>query len=179
MNVAVLGCGPMGLICASRLDLAGHTVRVYSHKEKSIIPGAMHLHGPIPGLTPVYPEGTIQFVRMGTAAGYAKKVYGDPARETGWGNYFQVYPSWKVPPLYDNLYRIWESSIVDLDITRGVLPEIVKEYDEVISTIPQWSICDMPDVHQFNGQPYWIKTLPTPPQDESTEIFVYNGLPDD
>jgi hypothetical protein len=148
-------------------------------RQKSNIPGSQHLHGPIPGLTSPYPEGTIQFVRLGSAADYAEKVYGDRDQETGWGNYFQVYPSWNAVKAYGVLWDTYQDKIRNIDIDSWKLVEIVKREALIISTIPQWAICKKPKEHRFNGKPFYIKTLPTPEGDESTEIVVYNGIPED
>ena len=177
-NVAVLGCGPTGLLVAHAVEQAGHVPHIISKKVKSEIPGSQHLHGPVPGITPQYPEGTIQFVRLGDARGYAQKVYGDPDRETGWGNYLQIFPSWNVLKAYDLLWDIYQAEISDYEITITMVPEIIKMYDEVISTIPGWVLCKH-DLHKFESVPYYIKKLPTPPDDVNNEIVVYNGLPSD
>jgi hypothetical protein len=57
---------------------------IISDKKKSVIPGSMYLHESIPGVTAVYPENSVQYIRMGTAEGYCEKVYGEAERETGW-----------------------------------------------------------------------------------------------
>ena len=177
-NVAVLGCGPTGLLVAHAVEGAGHCPHIISRKVKSNIPGSQHLHGPVPGLTSQYPEGTIQFVRIGTAEGYARKVYGDPERETGWDNYLQVYPSWNVIKAYDRLWEKYEGEVTDFDVTIGAIPEIIDMYDMVISTIPGQTLC-VNESHTFESQEYYIKVLPTPPADENHEIVIYNGLPED
>lgn len=175
-SIAVLGCGPMGLLVAHAVIQAGHRPYVYSIKKKSVIPGSQHLHGPIPGgVTPLYPEGTIQFVRLGTAAGYAEKVYGDKGRETGWDNYLQVYPSWNVIKAYNTLWGWYEDLITDLDIRSIDKTSLFNQYDLVISTLPAGILCYDPS-HRFNGVSYYIKPLPTPPEDARHEIVVYNGL---
>jgi hypothetical protein len=177
-RVAILGCGPAGLLCAWAVEQAGLDVDILSAKTKSKIPGSQHLHGPVQGLTSPYPEGTIQFVRLGSARGYAQKVYGDPDRETGWDNYLQVYPSWNVIKAYDRLWDHFYDRIIDTVITPEQLDEITGVYDTgaIISTLPAQAICYRPQVHMFNGKPYYIKTLPTPEADRHHEIVVYNGL---
>lgn len=178
-QVAVLGCGPAGLLCAWAVEQAGHTPIIFSRKEKSDIPGSQHLHGPIPGITSQYPEGTIQFVRIGTASDYALKVYGDRTRETGWDNYLQVYPSWNVINAYEKLWAHYEDEIADTEIMHpSSLKPIVEMFDCIISTLPAKVICENP-MHHFRGVPYYIKKLPTPEADREHEIVVYNGLPDD
>ena len=181
-RVAILGCGPTGLLVAHAAEQAGLHAKVYSVKEKSEIPGSQHLHGPVPGLTSLYPEGTIQFVRLGTARDYAEKVYGDPDRNTGWENYFQVYPSWNAPAAYDKLWDMWEERIEDTPYLDGRSGDwyrwLTEEYDLVVATIPAQSMCRN-SKHQFNSSRYYIIPLPTPPGDEKSEIVVYNGLPQD
>src|SRR4051812_39938970 len=95
-EIAILGCGPAGIISAHAVRQSGHKPVILSSKQKSRIPGSQYLHQAIPDLTAVYPENTVQYVRMGTAEGYAYKVYGDSNRYTGWDNYRTLYPSWNV-----------------------------------------------------------------------------------
>ena len=178
-NIGVLGCGPTGLLVAHAIEQAGHVPHIISKKEKSDIPGSQHLHGAIPGLTSEYPEGTIQFVRIGTAKEYAMKVYRDPERETGWDHYWQVYPSWNVLRAYDELWRRYEDQISDLMILHEDMPALISMYDSIISTIPMWGLCLRPEEHEFRSQDYWIKRLPTPEADKDHEIVVYNGLRSD
>lgn len=180
IKVVVLGCGPTGLLVAHAFERAGHRVDVISRKVKSVIPGSQHLHGPVPGLTGQYAEGSIQFVRIGTAEGYAQKVYGDPHRNTGWENYLQLYPSWSIIKAYDKLWDEWEGMVIDDEISGDPdeMREIMAYGDLVVSTLPAQTLCRNPN-HSFEGTPYWIRTLPTPPADHLNEIVVYNGLPDD
>jgi hypothetical protein len=177
-NVGVLGCGPTGLLVAHAVEQAGHVPHIISEKKKSIIPGSQHLHGPVPGVTQPYPEGTIQFVRIGTAEEYARKVYGDATRETGWDNYLQVYPSWNVLKAYDKLWEHFEDDISDHLVMLEDMPDLIEMYDVLVTTIPMWGICKNPE-HNFVNQEYWLKRLPTPEADKDHEIVVYNGLRSD
>ena len=179
MDVAILGCGPSGLLCAWAAEQAGHNVVIFSKPVKSDIPGSQHLHGPIPGLTSPYPEGTIQFVRMGTAQDYARKVYGDSMRSTGWEHYLQVYPSWNVLIAYEKLWEHFEDRIVPLELPdHERLREICLSGAVTISTVPAQLLCHRSE-HQFQSQPYAIKRMPVPPDDAAHEIVVYNGLKHD
>lgn len=177
MKVAVLGCGPAGLIAAWAAEQAGADVQIYSKKVQSIIPGSQYLHGPIPGVSSPYAEGVVQYIRLGTAEQYALKVYGD-IRETGWDNYYAVYKSWNVRRAYHKLWDYFEPNIIDLEIDGLVLSVLLGEADKVISTIPQPALCHNDD-HDFKGAEYYLRQLPTPPADENHDICVYNGLPDD
>lgn len=176
VEIAVLGCGPAALLAAHVIDERGHRPRIYSLPEKSVIPGSQHLHGPVRGLTPLYPEGTINFVRMGTARGYAEKVYGDPERNTGWEHYLQVYPSWNVLKAYDKLWDRWGHQVNAQYLDRDTIREISRGYGLTISTIPAQTSCYDRERHTFESVPYYIKPLPAPPGDEGHEIVIYNGL---
>jgi hypothetical protein len=176
-SVAVLGCGPAGLLVAAAVERAGYEPVIYSKKQKSNIPGSLHLRAAVPDVTPVYPDNTVTIVRMGTAEVYARKVYGSADRYTGWDNYQQVYESWNAVSAYNLLWERYASAIVHREISASVLDLLQKEYPLVISTLPQQSFCV--GEHQFDGEEYWIMTLPTPPEDADREIIVYNGLRDD
>lgn len=179
MNIAVLGCGPSGLIAAHAVEQLGHHVEIISRKEKSVIPGSQHLQAALPGITPHYPEYTVEFVRLGTAEGYAKKVYGDPTHPCGWEAYRGLHPSWSVYRAYDLLWERYEDRIVDHpSIGPGDLISIIGSFDKVVSSLPQPLLCTEPE-HFFDGVPYYIKTLEIPPDDHGREVVVWNGLEDD
>lgn len=175
-DIAVLGCGPAGLLVALAVEQAGHTPHIYSIKKKSVIPGSQHLHGPIPELTPMYPEGTINFVRIGTARGYAQKLYGDPDQATGWEHYLQVFPSWNVLKAYDRLWDTFGDRVKDVKLDFDIVRNIALGHTVTISTVPAQALCYRHSEHTFEGKPYFLKQLPTPPGDEEHEIVVYNGL---
>lgn len=177
-NIAILGCGPAGLLAAAAVDRAGHNPVIFSHKQKSVIPGSVYLHRSVPYLTTAYPDNYVQYVRLGDEAGYAKKVYGDESRATGWQNYFQIYPSWNAVKAYDILWDKYESAIVPTNINHERMREIVLGYEKTITTLPAPSVCFNND-HKFDGAAYWIKTLPVPPMDAHKDVVVYNGLPGD
>lgn len=176
-HIAVLGCGPTGLLVAHAAWMAGHEPHIISIKQKSTIPGSQHLHGSVPEITSIYPEGTIQFVRLGTAEGYAKKVYNDSTRNTGWESYNQIIPSWNVQHAYDTLWSRYESRIEDDVIGDGErLREIQLGHDLTISTLPAKSLCYRWGEHHFFGQNYVIIGQYLPACDANREIVVYNGL---
>jgi hypothetical protein len=180
---AIFGCGPAGLLAAHACRMAGWNIDIISQKEKSYIPGSQYLHEPIPGITDIYPENHVQYIRMGTSEGYALKVYGDPARPTGWQNYNNVYPSWNVYTAYDKLWDMYSEFIVDHKLDQGDFQEFEDllnqgNLDLVISTIPGPAMCK-DDSHRFEGSTYWIKPLATPPLDAGRDIVIYNGLLDD
>jgi len=178
MNIAVLGCGPAGLIAVHAAEQLGHNVEILSVPQKSYIPGSQYLHEGIPGVTPHYPDYTVEYIRLGTRQGYANKVYGDPERACGWDAYRGLYPSWSVYNAYDTLWERYEHRITPMSVLAGDVPAIIDTYDIVITTIPQPKLCQ--DVeHWFDGVPYFIVPLDLPPEEHGREIVVYNGLPGD
>jgi hypothetical protein len=176
-KVAVLGCGPAGLLVAHAVVRYGWTPDIISVKQKSEIPGSQHLQGHIPGITPMYPDSAVEFIRIGTAEGYAQKVYGSPTHPTGWPNYTGTYKSWSVFKAYDKLWNTYRSLVRDSLVSVPVLPDILNEYHLVLSTLPMPTLCFRE--HNFESTPFWIKTLPTPEIDADREVVVYNGLPKD
>jgi hypothetical protein len=158
----------------------GHSVNIFSRKQKSTIPGSQHLQAAIPGVTPHYPEYTVEFVRLGTAEGYAQKVYGDPTHPCGWESYRGVHPSWSVYNAYDLLWERYQDRIEEWEFQSDYMDMAAMSelYDRIISTIPQPALCNSSD-HFFEGVPYFIKKLEIPPDDHGREIVVWNGLEND
>lgn len=179
-TVAILGCGPAGLLAAHAVEQSGNTPVIFSKSlEKSIIPGSQYLHESIPGLTNVYPDNSVQYVRLGDAQTYARKVYGDAARETGWKNYLATYPSWNVLRAYDVLWEKYGETVHPTTVeSPTTVHELLESYEIVISTIPAQNVC-FSRAHEFKGVDFYIKTLPTPDEDRSHDIVIYNGMRSD
>jgi len=176
-KIAVLGCGPAGLLVAHAVARAGWEPHIISLKVKSDIPGSQHLQGFVPDITPEYPDNAVEFIRIGTAAGYAQKVYGDANHPTGWPNYSGVHKSWSVFSAYDKLWVLYKDLVEDWCVTSENVHDLLNEYTVVLSTLPMPNLCFKE--HDFESVPFWIKTLPTPPVDADREIVVFNGLPMD
>lgn len=176
-DVAILGAGPAGLIVAHAVEQAGHVPRIYSRPFKSELPGSLHIRKPIPGLTSDYPDATVHIMRMGYAEDYAHKVYGSPEHVSGWANYFSIEGSWNAQRIYDRLWEHFHEWISGWELDDDELFAIVSDHDLVISTLPQNLLCRVG--HAFRGTPYWIKSLPTPEEDATREVIIYNGLPED
>jgi len=179
-SVAILGCGPAGMLAAHAAERVGWEPYIYSHKVKSRIPGSQYLHQPIPGATQQYPENTVQYMRMGNEQDYAMKVYGDPSRPTGWEHYDKKYPSWNVPKMYDLLWNRFENRVNDCELGDFErVREIALGHDIVITTLPAQVLCHKQQEHKFDGVPYWIKELELNAIDVHRDVVVYNGLPFD
>jgi hypothetical protein len=120
----------------------------------------------------------VTIVRLGSGQDYARKVYGDRARHTGWENYAATYPSWDAIKAYDMLWERYKDEIANIDeIDVGWLKEITALYKTVISTLPQPPLCVGP--HRFDSVAYWIKPLPLPEEERGREIIIYNGRLED
>lgn len=181
-DVAVLGCGPAGLLAAHAAVTLGHRVTIYSQERKpSAIGGAQFLHIPIPGLTRPEPDGFLTFRQMGNERGYARKVYGDPFAPTSWGAYPPgVYGVWNMQQAYDNLWERYHDLIVEKVVTWHSIKENLGGHDTIFSCIPAPVICphrdelESPDC-KFTSQPVWI----SPGGCLAEMTVVYSGNPDD
>lgn len=173
MRIHVLGCGPSGLLVAHAGVQAGHDVTIYSQKKKSHIGGAQFLHTAIPDLTDDNPEDVVTFEYRGTAEGYAQKVYGSPKADTSWDTYAGTVPIWNMRRAYDDLWKRYESLIIDRSLTPHEVAELQDSVSTVISTIPRKALC-MRD-HRFTSQQVHIWYELGALKDNR---IIYNGIPD-
>lgn len=176
MKVAVLGCGPAGLIAAHAAVELGHHVSVFSHKLKSRTFGAMYLHKPIHGVSPPEPEMEITVVKLGSREGYAANVYGDPHADVSWDKFSNgPTPGWDLAATYEKLWEMYEGIIVNKTLSPPVIRSIEMRYDTVFSTIPAKMLCEVWE-HDFESQQIWV--LHGPADEESNaNVMYYNGLP--
>lgn len=106
MNIAILGCGPAGLLVAHAAKQRGHGYEIFSKKRPSVLGGAQYLHRHIEGLTPPKPEAMVEFRHLGTQAGYASKIYDDPTFRTSWDQFDEgIHEVWNLRSAYE---RLWE-----------------------------------------------------------------------
>lgn len=174
MKVAVLGCGPAGLLSALAIEQCGHKPVIFSNPIKSRMPGAQFLHAAIPGLTPDEPELFINFLKRGSAQGYAAKVYGRRDAPTSW----DAFPegrvgAWSLARAYDLLWERYRGRIVAGEVGREGLDLIEDRFDAALSTIPAQVLCDNPE-HTFDSTTVWIRTGPMP---QGVNVIEYNGQP--
>jgi hypothetical protein len=186
-NVAVLGCGPAGLMAAHAARLHGCQFNIYSRKNKSQLGGAQFLHKKIPGLTGLLPESTIRYVVYGDANTYRQKVYRD--------NEFVEFVSfehvkdrmevtaWNLRMAYDILWDRYEEKIEPANITPKWIMEMLLSdtYDLVVSTIPARFICMshaglIRDIHHFSSQT--IKIFPEAITEVGENTIYYDGTKD-
>ena len=82
-----------------------------------------------------------------------------------------------VLPAESPLWERFEDQIVNAEVDWRLLNDLSTKKisnDLVFTTIPHWTICHQG--HSFDKVPYRIQTLPTAPNEEHTEILLYNGL---
>ena len=167
MRIAILGCGPSGLVAAHaacKVDV-NKVVRVFSRPDKSNIYGAQYLHQPIPGTMSghhIDPE-IIRYVMAGSPEGYLRKVYGD-----AWDGTIsddlrdQSHVAWDLRATYDELWFRYQDLIVDYDIPRYKGTDSIKaainprldNFDLIVNTIPRPALC-MNRSHKFIGTDIW------------------------
>ena len=172
IKVAVLGCGPAGLLAAQGAAEAGAAVTIYSKKAKSPIFGAQFIHEQIPRMN-VKPSD-VHIFKRGSAEGYAKKVYGDPEHETSFDSYDhgQILPAWPMIGVYNKLWSIWRNSIVEQEIDMLAMNAIeAMDYDMLISSIPVPAIC-MKGGHTFETNTVYISKGQC---ESNRNSVIYNG----
>lgn len=185
MEVAVLGCGPAGLLAAEALVQNGHQPVIYSRKVKSQMFGAMFLHAPIPDVTPLEPEFDIDIIKTGTKEGYAKNVYGDPSHPVSWDlipDNDEQMRGWNLRAAYDKLWDRHQHLIVDQDLDRTALLWMQEKYPIIYSSIPVKAYCAHLG-HEFKEQKIWVvhgdgsEHMIEGVNDH--DIMYYNGYPED
>lgn len=176
-RVAVLGCGPAGLLAAHAAQLHGYRVNIYAPEPtKSVISGAQFLHSAIPGITDLEPDGYITVEHHGDEQGYAHKVYGAQAKHvtTSWNAYPDrvPVPSWSLRQAYALLWRCYKSDMLSATVQPDDISQLAIEYDHVFSTAPRPLM--------QNGvrtlESVWIKEYPAVPCPQQT--VIYSGEPE-
>lgn len=177
MKIAILGCGPAGLLAAHAAALDGHhEINIFSRKVKTEFNGAIYMHRSIPGLTSEQPDDEIHVFKRGEARTYAQKVYGDPEHPVSWSRIEEgVQPIWYMQRAYDELWDNWEVDIRDRELGRFALGDLTYTYDLVVNTIPRNVFC-MGSRHVFESQSIMIARMPQRKADEaSVNVMIYNG----
>ena len=192
LKVAVLGCGPAGLLAAYGADrFGGATVDIYSKKRPSHLYGAQYLHDDIPGI-PLPEPVEVRYELRGTATTYAMKVYG---AEMASRPDFKVSPeilpenhkAWDIRAAYAWLYRQYEWAIAPAQIDAMGVNELLRsgKYNLVINSIPRQAVCFNPE-HNFLSQKVWAlgdapdrgQKAPVPVSPDPDNSIVCNGHPD-
>jgi hypothetical protein len=175
-RVAVMGCGPAGLIAAYAVEQLGHTVTIFSRPTVSRVFGAMYLHAPIPNISDREPELQIDVQKIGTREGYAENVYGDPNAPVSWDKFDQGWtPGWDLGKAYRRLWQIYEQRIVSAEIFPHRVHDMTKDYSLVFSTVPQQILC-RDWSHTFTSRHIWVVHGKARREEKRYgNMMVYNG----
>lgn len=153
-KVAVLGCGPAGLMAAYAAATSGAFVSIISAGKqdepiKSKIGGAQFLHQPVPGISDSDPLDVVTYRTVGTHDGYRAKVYGD--EDVPFVSMQRISDGLQVPawPLSETYDRLWAEMVTHgapvnlMDVTPQFLHDLLEtnNFDLVVSSVPKISLC--------------------------------------
>jgi hypothetical protein len=176
MTVAILGCGPAGLLAAHACARADVEFNIYSVKKKSVISGAQYIHTPIPGVNnPHQADGHIIYSKVGIRQEYAKKVYGNPNAEVSWTTFEEgLHAAWSMEKAYNFLWDEFVDEVQHVTISPAMVTEMLGINELVICTIPAHAICTNP-AHRFRHTTIWIKDGPPNQGLLDENVIEYNG----
>lgn len=149
-RVAILGCGPAGLLAAHAARLMGHQSTIFSRKRKSPMLGAQYMHKAIPSLNLAAPQ-KLAYVLYGDVDDYRRKVYGDEDVMVSPELFSGFYEAWSIRQAYDQLWHQYGPLVTDCQIDDELIIKISSTFDAVLSTIPAPILCYQKDKHQFKS----------------------------
>jgi hypothetical protein len=158
VKIAILGCGPAGLLAAhaARICTGKDGIEIFSNKVRSSIHGAQVLHRPIVGMTNDEADGECLFAKIGSADNYAMKVYGHKNAPTSWDDYpGGMMPIWSMQYAYGNLWYEYEDLIRDIEITDVFIDFLAKNDYQIFNTVPL-KVLDQDETAVFTSQDVWI-----------------------
>lgn len=163
VRVAVLGCGPAGLLAAHGVTQAAWVrekdaeVQIYSSKHKSPLFGCQYLHQAIPGLD--LPHQKVDYRLTGTLAGYRRKVYGREDVAVSPDLLEASHHAWDIRAAYDQLWARYEPAIEDYFLSPGswrlLHDKLRHQVDFVISTVPAPVLCKDTEGCTFESETVW------------------------
>lgn len=155
MKVAILGCGPAGLMAAHAAAIQGCEVVIFSRKVKSPIYGAQYLHSPIPYVTNLEHVVKVNYSFTGTADQYRSKVYGQ-----SWiglvspEDLTEPHDAWDLRATYDHLWRLYHKYINSMEIDQFNFTVIQEtEVSLIVNSVPREALCL--GGHYFGASEIW------------------------
>lgn len=153
-DVAVLGCGPAGLMAAHAAHHMEANVTIFSKTTKqSGMYGAQYLHKPIPGVPPGE-RVDVNYTLQGEHDGYRNKVYGDEDVEVSPLTLLEEHPAWDIRATYNWLWTEYESEIVERELDFASVWDLAYDFDFIVSTIPRPVLCRA-NRHKFISADIW------------------------
>lgn len=147
MRVAILGCGPAGLMAAHAAVRMNAEVKVFSRKRKSQLFGAQYLHQPIPGVTDRDNNRVIEYRLRGSHDDYRRKVYGPTWDGTvSPEDLEEMHMAWDIRGTYNALWNLYNGLIENVDVDPAGVRFIkngLAQTDLLVNTIPLASLCHM------------------------------------
>lgn len=180
MKVAVLGAGPAGLLAALAAQNNGAQVTIIAPGAKSKISGAQYLHDEIPGIDLI--PMRIEYLKVGTVQGYARKVYGNSHAPCSWREFAPgKHTAYPLAAAYEAAWQALHGKLVPATVGRQQLLGLTQNFDLVVSSIPLPTLCFDPEAHKFVEKPVWITMTEPPHLDGKIPVntIVYNGLAED
>jgi hypothetical protein len=171
-SVAILGCGPAGLLVAHAADISGWDFRIYSKKQKSKLYGAQYLHQAIPQLDCGQPK-VVNYTLNGSPEDYRRKVYGDTWDGTvSPEDFIEQHYAWDIRWAYDGLWSYYEDEVEPWDFVASNANHnyYLGKYDLVISTVPRKIWAQRGDV--FESTKVWALG-----DTEEQRIFMFRPDP--
>lgn len=139
-KVAILGCGPSGLLAAHAAAMNDCDIQIFSKARKSRLFGCQYLHQPIPDIVQ-WPERVSYSLVGGTVAEYRNKVYGGTWDGTSSPEELENHhTAYDIRSAYEGLWEMYEDCIVDTEIVSEKQLDAdrnLDQFDMVISTIPR------------------------------------------
>lgn len=147
-------------MAAHAANLAGAEFTIISLGRKSQLHGCQYLHEPV---LPDTPSVAVNYQLVGTAADYARKVYGDAALADSRqpltvspNVYIGERPAWDLRWTYDRLWERYSSNIFEIALDVDIIKAVIREKNPVVvfSTIPAPLLCEDPG-HVFRSTEAW------------------------
>lgn len=144
MKIAVLGCGPAGLMAVHgvRAVRPEADVAIFSKARKSHMFGAQYLHEPIPGLEAR--KTTVDYQLRGSMDDYRRKVYGPKwDGKVSPDDYIGEHDAWNIRDAYDQLWSLYGDWVNDVQIDPAGVRALYDDhkFDLVVNTIPLDILC--------------------------------------
>jgi hypothetical protein len=158
--VAILGCGPSGLLAAHACASRGIEFVIFSKKVPSILGGAQFGHITIPGLTSEEPEAMLRYEVYGDSETYRQKVYGDapvPFVSMEMVKDGMEVPAWNLRGLYEELWEKYSNRITNVLLDPLTVEKITDGlFGIIFSSVPLpiicWTRVDPMKSHAFRQQ---------------------------
>lgn len=169
ISVAILGCGPTGLLAAHACALRDIEFVIYSKKRKSQLFGSQYLHEPIPDIIGQCEGEVVRYVNIGTPEEYRRKTHGkfwdgivSPA------DFETEHMAWNIREAYDRLWRLYGQFVFDYEIKTRFGPDGKIDFSH---KLPSWRVYDDLNLSKYN---LVVSTVPRRIWATPGERYIYS-----